>query len=163
VQVINQENGGLSVARNNGLHMAQGEYVWFVDSDDWINEGCLRRITRKLKNELDILQLQFRWAYDDEEKSFDELVASMDQGILVTDVSGLHAGLNPISGAFNVQASGFEIKDGKIDRPVTLFVVSSNFYELLNNIEEIASDLEENFIDVAAPSVKIKSVMISGK
>ena len=56
-----------------------------------------------------------------------------------------------------------EIKDGKIDRPVTLFVVSSNFYELLNNIEEIACDLEENFIDVAAPSVKIKSVMISGK
>lgn len=97
------------------------------------------------------------------EKLFDELVASMEQGVLVTDVSGLHAGLNPISGAFNVQASGFEIKDGKIDRPVTLFVVSSNFYELLNNIEEIASDLEENFIGVAAPSVKIKSVMISGK
>ena len=96
-------------------------------------------------------------------KSFDDLVASMDSGILVTDVSGLHAGLNPISGAFNVQASGFEIKDGKIDRPVTLFVVSSNFYELLNNIEEIASDLENNFIGVAAPSVKIKSVMISGK
>ncbi len=97
------------------------------------------------------------------EKTFDELVASMENGVLVTEVNGLHAGLNPISGAFNVQASGFEIKDGKIDRPVTLFVVSSNFYELLNNIEEIASDIEENFIGVAAPSVKIKSVMISGK
>lgn len=97
------------------------------------------------------------------EKTLDELIASMENGILVTDVSGLHAGLNPISGAFNVQASGFEIKDGKIDRPVTLFVVSSNFYELLNNIEELASDLENNFIGVAAPSVKIKSVMISGK
>lgn len=97
------------------------------------------------------------------EKTLEDVISTMDEGILITDVNGLHAGLNPISGAFNVQASGFEIKDGKIDKPVTLFVVSSNFYELLNNIEEIANDLEDNFMGVAAPSVKIKSVMISGK
>ena len=40
----------------------------------------------------------------------------MENGVLVTEVNGLHAGLNPISGAFNVQAPGFEIKTGKIDR-----------------------------------------------
>lgn len=97
------------------------------------------------------------------EKTLEEVIATMENGVLVTNVAGLHAGLNPISGAFNVQASGFEIKDGKIDRPVTLFVVSSNFYELLNNIEEIANDLEDNFMGVAAPSVKINKVMISGK
>lgn len=97
------------------------------------------------------------------EKTLEEVILTMNEGILITDVNGLHAGLNPISGAFNVQASGFEIKEGKIDKPVTLFVVSSNFYELLNNIEEIANDLEDNFMGVAAPSVKIKSVMISGK
>ncbi|MBQ8293241.1 MAG: TldD/PmbA family protein [Bacilli bacterium] len=97
------------------------------------------------------------------EKTLEEVISTMETGVLITDVNGLHAGLNPISGAFNVQASGFEIKDGKIDKPVTLFVVSSNFYELLNNIEEIACDLEDNFMGVAAPSVKIKSVMISGK
>ncbi len=97
------------------------------------------------------------------EKTLEEVISSMKEGVLITDVNGLHAGLNPISGAFNVQASGFEIKDGKIDKPVTLFVVSSNFYELLNNIEEIANDLEDNFMGVAAPSVKIKKVMISGK
>lgn len=95
--------------------------------------------------------------------SFDDLIASIDKGVLVTNVMGLHAGLNPISGAFNVQASGFEIENGKISRPVTLFVVSSNFYELLNNIELIGSDLEDKFIGVASPSVKIKKVLISGK
>lgn len=97
------------------------------------------------------------------EKTLEEVIATMENGVLVTSVAGLHAGLNPISGAFNVQASGFEIKDGKIARPVTLFVVSSNFYELLNNIDDIANDLEDNFMGVASPSVKIKSVMISGK
>ena len=72
VVVIDQENGGLSAARNAGLMKAKGEYIWFVDSDDWINNGCLKRITKKLQNNIDILQLQFRWVYDDESKSFDE-------------------------------------------------------------------------------------------
>ena len=42
----------------------------------------------------------------------DEIVATVENGIYVTEVNGLHAGLNPISGAFNVQASGFVIKEG---------------------------------------------------
>lgn len=36
VQIINQKNQGLSVARNTGLAHARGEYVWFIDSDDWL-------------------------------------------------------------------------------------------------------------------------------
>ncbi len=42
ILVIHKENGGLSSARNAGLEIAQGQYVWFVDSDDWIEPGALR-------------------------------------------------------------------------------------------------------------------------
>lgn len=50
IHVYTQENAGLSAARNNGLLKAQGEYVWFVDSDDWIEENCLKRVLQEAKN-----------------------------------------------------------------------------------------------------------------
>lgn len=37
IKLINQDNQGLSMARNNGLEAATGDYIWFVDSDDWID------------------------------------------------------------------------------------------------------------------------------
>lgn len=93
----------------------------------------------------------------------DEIIATVEDGIYVTDVGGLHAGLNPISGDFNVQGTGFVIKNGKIDRPITLFVVSGNFYEMMNNVELIGNDIEKRFVGVACPTLKIKSLAISGK
>lgn len=41
VTVIHQENGGLSAARNTGLERASGEYVMFLDSDDYLEPNCL--------------------------------------------------------------------------------------------------------------------------
>lgn len=66
IKLINQENGGLSVARNNGLKVAQGKYVWFVDSDDWIAENCLSEIYEKMESgKLDMLQIGYMEAWDD--------------------------------------------------------------------------------------------------
>ena len=51
IQVISQPNGGLSAARNTGVQNASGQYIMFVDSDDWIADNCLKKIVFKLRNE----------------------------------------------------------------------------------------------------------------
>lgn len=49
--VISQSNQGLSVARNEGLRVAQGKYIWFVDSDDKIEDNILNKLLVIVKNE----------------------------------------------------------------------------------------------------------------
>lgn len=51
IRVYSQENQGLSAARNKGLSLAKGEYVWFIDSDDYIETNCLKKVTDVCLNE----------------------------------------------------------------------------------------------------------------
>ena len=56
IRLVNRENGGLSAARNTGLMEAQGQYVWFVDSDDWIEPNVLGTLLDKaFSDNLDVL------------------------------------------------------------------------------------------------------------
>lgn len=97
------------------------------------------------------------------EKSFDELLSMANGGILITNLQGLHAGVNPITGAFNLQASGFMIEDGKLGKPVNLIVLSGNIKDVLNNVVEVGNDLEFKSRVIASPSLFISSMSVSGK
>lgn len=51
LKVLKQSNQGMSTARNLGLKEAKGEYVMFVDSDDWLCEGSLAKLSASLNGE----------------------------------------------------------------------------------------------------------------
>lgn len=58
IKIISQHNKGLSEARNAGIAAAEGEYIMFLDSDDWIKDHCLREIISKCReNGLDMYRI----------------------------------------------------------------------------------------------------------
>ena len=60
IKVIHKKNGGLSDARNKGLQNATGEYIFFVDSDDWIHNKTLENMLQALKkNQADMSICQY--------------------------------------------------------------------------------------------------------
>ena len=60
ISIVNQENQGLSCARNSGLKIAKGDFIWFVDSDDKIVNGSLQ----KLKNLVSASYETEIWCFD---------------------------------------------------------------------------------------------------
>lgn len=99
------------------------------------------------------------------EETYEELYENLDEGIIITDLAGLHSGADPISGDFSLAANGFYVKNGKIVGPTTLMTVAGNFFELLHTIEHVGSDLEFSPMGgsgyIGSPSLQLKGLAVT--
>jgi PmbA protein len=98
-------------------------------------------------------------------KSYEELYAGLEEGIIITSLAGLHSGANPISGDFSLAADGFYVKDGKIVSPTNQMTIAGNFFELMQDIVDVGSDLIFSPMDsygyIGSPSLTIKGLAVT--
>lgn len=94
----------------------------------------------------------------------DSPVTKQDGTIIVTDVMGVHAGANPITGDVSVQAMGLEVSGGELS-PVDNFAISFNLFNLLERVEEVGDDFEwkPGYAGImGAPSIAVADVSFGG-
>lgn len=96
-------------------------------------------------------------------KAQEELFAQVKNGVYITSVQGLHSGLNPRSGNFSLQSSGFLIKDGKKDRALDIITISGNLVDLFNNVTMLGNDTKVFLSGMETPSMLVKKLVVSGK
>ena len=101
------------------------------------------------------------------DKTHDELLALAGDGLYITELKGLHAGANAVTGDFSLESAGFRIKDGKICEAVKSFTIAGNFFELLKSIAAISNEVEVavtgGFTTFGAPEVLINGMSVAGK
>ena len=90
------------------------------------------------------------------------LVADVDDGLLVQSVSGLHSGVNAISGDFSTGASGMLITGGTVGAPVRELTIASTLQRMLLDVAEVGSDVDWLPMRAAGVSLVIHDVMMSG-
>ena len=91
-----------------------------------------------------------------------ELVADIDDGVLVQSVSGMHSGVNPISGDFSTGASGLLITNGQVGAPVREFTIASTLQKMLLDVAEVGADIDWLPMSAAGMSLVIHDMTMSG-
>jgi PmbA protein len=96
------------------------------------------------------------------ERDAPALLADVGDGVLVQEVSGLHSGVNPISGDFSSGAQGLRIRDGALAEPLREFTIASTIQRLLHDMVAVGSDLTWLPMSAAGMTLVVGDVAVSG-
>jgi PmbA protein len=95
---------------------------------------------------------------------FEELLGAAGEGVLVTDVAGLHSGVNPVTGVFSVGASGRAIRGGELAEPVREFTIASDLVAMLGAVR--AAGAQARWVpfggSVSTPPLLIGEMTVAG-
>ena len=92
----------------------------------------------------------------------EELIAGIEEGVLIQSVQGLHSGVNPISGDFSTGASGLMIRNGKTAEPIREFTIASTLQRMLLDVQAVGNDVDWLPMRAAGLSLVISDVTMSG-
>ncbi|HEV2361401.1 MAG TPA: metallopeptidase TldD-related protein, partial [Acidimicrobiales bacterium] len=96
------------------------------------------------------------------ELDFDRILKQVGDGLYVQSISGVHSGVNPISGDFSVGAVGLFVKDGELAAPVREVTIASTIQRMMQRIVAVGSDLEWPPGSACGVSLAIGDIAMSG-
>jgi PmbA protein len=96
-------------------------------------------------------------------KSFDEMIAPIQEGVYITEIDGLGTGMNSQSGDFSCQAQGFMIRGGKLAEPLNLITLSGNLGKMLEGVKALDNNERLLATGILCPDVLIIAMSIGGK
>jgi len=96
------------------------------------------------------------------ELSPDEVMARMGDGLWVQSLSGLHSGVNPVSGDFSVGAEGLLFQGGELSSPVREMTIASSIQRMLQNVSCVGNDLQWLPSSAAGVTIGISEMSMSG-
>jgi PmbA protein len=92
----------------------------------------------------------------------DGVLAAVAEGLFVQSMTGVHSGVNPISGDFSVGAEGLMIRDGKLAEPVREITVASTLQRMLQSLVAVGADLEWLPGIAAGQTLAVGDMQVSG-
>lgn len=100
-------------------------------------------------------------------ESLDDMLASVENGLYITEFKGMHAGCNGVTGDFSIESAGYMIRNGKICEAVRSFTVAGNFFTLIKEIEALSDTVDfgipSGFTCYGSPDVLLRNMSIAGK
>lgn len=96
------------------------------------------------------------------EGDLNSIIAGVDSGLLVTSMSGLHSGVNAISGDFSVGVGGLMIRNGQLAEPIREATIASTLQKMLNDVVAVGADTEWQPGGAGPVTIAISDVAMSG-
>ena len=91
-----------------------------------------------------------------------ELLRDVGDGIVIQSVSGLHSGVNPVSGDFSTGAQGMRFSGGEPGEPLREFTIASTLQRMLHDVIAIGGDVDWLPMSAAGVSLVVGDVTVSG-
>jgi len=97
----------------------------------------------------------------------DELIKKLGNGLYITELKGLHAGANAVTGDYSIESAGFMVRDGRRAEAVKSFTIAGNFFDFIKEIEALADTVHlgmpSGFTVFGSPDALVRGVSVAGK
>lgn len=94
IKVIHKKNAGVSAARNDGIDLATGDYLAFIDGDDWIETDYLKKLMQAIiENDADEAAVSFKYVY---ETGKEKLLLICDSKEILSNTEALNQAMDPV-------------------------------------------------------------------